>query len=555
MQKLNVRELVVPPKGARVIPSKWAYDIKRDGVFKARFVARGDKQRPGTDYADTFANVVRPETLRLILAIVCILGLCADCVDIMTAFLNTLMKSDQPVFLAPPPGHKTYDKQGRLLVWLLLRAMYGLKQSNRLWYLTLIEFFKQHGFYPLPSDPCILRNARGDILVLWVDDIAIISSTQAGVQEIKNIISSQFDIRDLGELAEYLGLDITRDKANRRLYLTQHTYIKRILHRYHMEDVTPVPYPASTTEMFYPNTGMASKNQTELYQAMLGSAMYAAVWTRPDIAERCSRLGSFASNPLEIHESALQRLFRYLKGTMNVGICYSAVKPRLEVHSLQFVGFSDSSYADRSDMKSTSGYLFKLAGGPVSWKSRKQSVTATYSTEAEYIAYSIATKEAVWLRRVLLDLEYEFPDVQKVLLFGDNKPALSLTTNPAHHSRTKHILVPFHYVREQVEQGIIHVEYLPTHLMPADGLTKPLTGIAFQRFVKMLGLLSTPLSGDAEQSGGVLDGTSTGQGRTSVNERVNEQMNRQMTTSRVTSNEERNAAALPVRSGMQQRYQ
>jgi hypothetical protein len=176
----------------------------------------------------------------------------------------------------------------------------------------------------------------------------------------------------------------------------------------------------------------------------------------------------------------------------------------LEVHSLRFAGYLDSSYADREDFKSTSGYIFKLAGAPVSWKSRKQPVTATSSTKAEYIAYSITTKEAVWLQKVLTDLHYHYPDVKKVLLYGDNKPALSLTSNPTHHSHTKHILVPYHYVREQVEEGCISIEYIPTRLMPADGLTKPLTGVAFDRFVSMLGLCNTPDSQVAPQSGGVL---------------------------------------------------
>jgi hypothetical protein len=156
VDKMNVKKLVVLPEGARLIPSKWAYDIKRTGVYKAHFVARGVKQRPGTDYDEIFANVVRPETLRLILAVVPILDLFADCVDIMTAFLNTLMPSDQPTFLRPPPGYESYDNQGQLLVWLLLRAIYGLCQSNQLWFLTITKFLGLHGFAPLPSDPCVL---------------------------------------------------------------------------------------------------------------------------------------------------------------------------------------------------------------------------------------------------------------------------------------------------------------------------------------------------------------------------------------------------------------
>jgi hypothetical protein len=179
--------------------------------------------------------------------------------------------------------------------------------------------------------------------------------------------------------------------------------------------------------------------------------------------------------------------------------------PSPSFSSFQFVGYSDSSYGDNLDCKYTSGYLFKLGGGPVSWKSQKQSITATSSTEAEYVASSIAVKETIWLRKILFDLQFSFPNVEWVLLYGDNTPALDLTTNPAHHSHTKHISVPYHYVREQVDLGTIQIKYLPTRLMPADGLTKPLTGVAFSCFFELLGLCSLPPSGDGPQLGGMLE--------------------------------------------------
>lgn len=209
--------------------------------------------------------------------------------------------------------------------------------------------------------------------------------------------------------------------------------------------------PAADTDALLPNMAMATADQRQLYQAMLGSIMYAAVWTRPDISERCSRLGQFAHNPSAEHESLLRRVYNYLHGTVHLGLCYKpTLLPGFEVHSLGFLGYSDASYADNvHECKSTSGYLFKLADGPISWKSIKQPLTATSSTESEYIAYSIATKKADWLRQLLTELHYDLPDAHTVLIYGDNKPAISLTLNPAHHFRTKHIDVPFHYVREQ----------------------------------------------------------------------------------------------------------
>lgn len=221
--------------------------------------------------------------------------------------------------------------------------------------------------------------------------------------------------------------------------------------------------------------------------------MYLSVWTRPDIAERCSRLAQFAHNPGAEHHSSVRHVLAYLKGTIDLGIMFSSsATPGIEIHSLNFQGYTDASFADNSiDRRSTSGYLFKLSNGAVSWKSRKQPVLATSSTEAEYVAYSIAAKEAVWLRNLLLQLGHSSPDIQKVIIYGDNKPALALTVNPEHHSRTKHIEVQWHFVREQVKKGIVSLSYLPTGEMPADGLTKPLAGASFLRFITLLGLQSS----------------------------------------------------------------
>jgi hypothetical protein len=170
--------------------------------------------------------------------------------------------------------------------------LYGLKQSNRLWFITITEFLIASGFFPLPSDPCVLMNAEGDILVLWVDDIAIVSPTLARINAIKPFLATKFEIRDLGELANYLGLNISRDRSKRQLFLAQHSYFTKILQRFRFEDATPAPTPTLLKEVLTANTGTATQNQIQKYQAMLGSVLYAVVWTRPDLAERCSKLGT-----------------------------------------------------------------------------------------------------------------------------------------------------------------------------------------------------------------------------------------------------------------------
>lgn len=222
--------------------------------------------------------------------------------------------------------------------------------------------------------------------------------------------------------------------------------------------------------------------------------MYAVVWTRPDLSERCSRFGQYANNPAPEHFSALRNVYAYLSSTTNLGLRYQApAVPNLETHSFGLCGYFDSSYTDKlEDCRSTSGYVFKLCGGPISWRSRKQSVTMTSSTESEYIALSLASKEGVWIRRFLIDIQYDVAEVQTLVIYGDNVPAISLTVNTEHHFCTKHINVPFHFVHEQIQKGVISIQYISTMEMPADGLTKPLTGLKFLRFVSLLGLQSSP---------------------------------------------------------------
>ncbi|CAM6128070.1 unnamed protein product [Calypogeia fissa] len=209
LEKLQVGNLVLLPAGARLLPSKWVYSYKRtSGLYKARFVARGDKQRPGEDFLDTFASVVRPETLRSLMALVNSGDLEAHAFDIVTAFLYALMQGQPPIYVRPPPGYETYDEEGRLLVLLLLRALYGLRQSPRLWYEDISAFLGAHGFLPLPSDPCVLRHNDGHFFVLWVDDIITISSTIEGIARMQKILQSRYEVRQMGELTEYLGLTI-----------------------------------------------------------------------------------------------------------------------------------------------------------------------------------------------------------------------------------------------------------------------------------------------------------------------------------------------------------
>lgn len=177
-------------------------------------------------------------------------------------------------------------------------------------------------------------------------------------------------------------------------------------------------------------------------------------------------------------------MLAYLQGTTDLAIRYqSQPTAGLELLSLGFEGFLDASFADDlTDRKSASDYLFKFARGVISWKSRKQPILTTSSTESEYVAYSLACKETIWLRGLFLEVYPDSANVQTVLLYGDNQPAIALTLNLAHHG-TKYIQVQWHFIREQVKHGTMILKYIPTASMRADGLTKPLIGLQFQQII------------------------------------------------------------------------
>ena len=239
-------------------------------------------------------------------------------------------------------------------------------------------------------------------------------------------------------------------------------------------------------------------NLQQEYQRAIGSLMYAMVQTRPDIAYAVSTLAQFSSNPNGTHWAAVKRVFRYLKGTLNLGIEYN----KDAVQGQELVGYSDADYAgDRDNRRSTSGFVFMLAGGPITWLSKKQTSVALSTCEAEYMAMSKASTEAMWLRKLLHEIDFSTPPTPpatnldiaiKPMLYADNQGAIALTENPVFHNKTKHIENQYHYIRERMAEGSITIAYISTDNMIADGLTKPLPRIKFQRFVQQIGLKRVP---------------------------------------------------------------
>ena len=313
------------------------------------------------------------------------------------------------------------------------------------------------------------------IVALYVDDFFIFSNDSRNLQLLKEKLSSEFKIKDLGRAKECLGARIKYDKN--KISLDQEHYVDLILKRFDMTDCKSVCTPIDSNVSSTQTNEVCDKNLP--YQRLIGSLMYLVVLTRPDLAFTVSYLSQFNNCYTEYHWKCAKRVLRYLQGTKNFSLIFSKNDEPL-------VGFVDADWAsDKNDRKSYTGFVFKLSEGSISWKCKKQSTVALSSTEAEYMALSEAAKEAIYLRNLLGELTGKLDYIK---IFNDNQSAQKLSANPIFHERTKHIDVRHHFVREIVSHNLIKIEYLPTAEMTADILTKGLNSVKHHKFVKNLGL-------------------------------------------------------------------
>ena len=420
----------------------------------------------------------------------------------ITAFLHG--KADEQIYVKLPNGYRSVDSVDGVdskdkdkneddedVVGLLSRALYGLKQSPRLWQQTLLEELVKLGYKPMKSNSSIYigeLGIRGITIVIYVDDFLLIGPKKADIEALKLKLSEVFHIKDLGPCESFLGVKLIRDRKKRQIHLSQAHYADKVIKAFGLEKAAPVytPMDVGALAQMVPYNGQATDKEIKRYQKGIGSLMYPMTQTRTDLSFTESTLCQFNSNPSPFHWKACQRAIKYYGTTKELGITLGAGETD---YDLEYHGYSDSDYAgDVATRKSTSGYVFFMAGGPVSWKSSKQHVVTLSSTEAEYYALTDAAKEAKWHQAFLDEIGYVGTDVHPATIHRDNTGALDLAENPEHHGRAKHIDIRMHYIRQEVENGSIQLSYVPTADMVADGLTKPLVGVKHQKFIEQLGL-------------------------------------------------------------------
>jgi hypothetical protein len=480
--------LVVRPERANVIESRWVFKTKRDEAgqvvrYKARFVAKGFSQVPGQDFTDTYAPVTKFTSVRTVIALAAVHDWELENMDVDTAFLNAPV--EEVIYVRQAEGFEQRGPNGEELVYLLHKSLYGLKQAPRNWNNNIDGWLHDYGLEATDADPCVYAmrsDAATLIVLLWVDDL-IIAGDARSVDKFKKAIGSRYKMKDLGKLSWILGMQVGRDRASRTVEIRQTAYIDQMLARYGMAESKPVGTPAEgLLRRLYEGEGAVSAR----YMSMVGSLLYAALVSRPDIAFAVQAVARHLQASGPEHEIAVKRVLRYLQGTRDVGVKYGPAGARAHEAHLQqlgidiaagdkvvLVGYSDSDWgSDVDKRRSTTAYSFMIGGGSVSWASKLQPTVALSSAEAEYMAACAATQEAVYLRRLMEGLGYK--QEAATVILEDNQGCIALSENPVLHQRTKHIDVRYHFVRERVESGEVRLVYVPTEHQLADLMTKPL---------------------------------------------------------------------------------
>jgi hypothetical protein len=304
--------------------------------------------------------------------------------------------------------------------------------------------------------------------------MTIAAKGQEAIQRVIEELKAHFKLWDLGETTYLLGVGVNRIREERSITLSQRQFTLNILERANMSDCNPVSTPLDPhITLLTSDSPSTDEEKCEMrlvpYINILGAVAYLAIATRPDIAYAVSVLSRFSKNPGKTHWSALKRLLRYLKGTLDVVLRYSPDSSSNEL----FTSYCDADHGGNPDNGcSTSGFVIKMGTGAISWMSRLQLFITLSTTEAEYVAAVSAGQEIMWLRHLFTELGFQFDSPST--LWIDNQSALSVAKNPDHHGRVKHLDLRFYWLRDEVERGIIRVEHISTDINPADILTKAL---------------------------------------------------------------------------------
>uniref|UniRef100_A0AAG5DV13 Retrovirus-related Pol polyprotein from transposon TNT 1-94 n=1 Tax=Anopheles atroparvus TaxID=41427 RepID=A0AAG5DV13_ANOAO len=482
MKSNDAWDLVDAPEGKRVLGCKWVFRLKRmaNGEiirYKARLVAQGFNQRYGCEYDEVFAPVVRQTTFRCLMSVAAKRGMIMRQYDIKTAFLNGDLEEE--LYMRQPPSFSVKGVENK--VCRLKRSIYGLKQSARLWNMKLHKVLEVEGFKKSEADACLYYRTVKDnscFVLVYVDDLIIASNVESDIKSVHEILSNNFEVVSLGEVSNYVGIEVNRDSAG-NYFISQRKYIEDIITSAGLQEAKPSKIPIDVGYM-KPDREEKHLSDNGAYQKLIGKLLFVAVNSRPDISASISILSRKLQNPTQRDWNELKRVVRYLKGSIDLKLRISRCND-----DSGLVGYADADWAEnQNDRKSNSGFLFKFCGGTIAWVCRKQTCVSLSTTESEYIALSEASQEAIWLKRLLRDLGEDV----SIIISEDNQSCLKLLESDKFSNRTKHIDTKYNFVKDLCRKGTIKFVYCPSELMIADLLTKPVKRVRIEQLRKQAGL-------------------------------------------------------------------
>jgi hypothetical protein len=483
LKKNNTWELVDCPPGKKIVGCRWVYTVKykADGTierFKARLVAKGYTQTYGVDYTETFALVAKVNTIRVLLSLAANFDWPLQQFDVKNAFLHGELTEE--VYMELPSGCNI-PKACERKVCRLNKSLYGLKQSPRAWFGRFTKSMKAFGYSQSNADHTLfLKRQQGKItaLIVYVDDMVVTGNDVEERKALQSYLSREFEMKDLGPLKFFLGIEVSR--STKGIFLSQRKYTLDLLEETGMSACQPTNTPIEGGSKLFVEPDQVPVDKGR-YQRLVGRLMYLA-HTRPDLAYALSVVSQFMHNPGEQHMNAVMRILRYLKSAPGKGILFKKNDNNNNVSV-----YTDADWAGSiDDRRSTSGYFTFVGGNLVTWRSKKQNVVARSSAEAEFRGMALGLCEALWLRHLLSDLGYA-PD-EPIRLYCDNKAACDIAHNPVQHDRTKHVEVDRFFIKEKLDENMLELPRIRSEDQLADILTKAVSSQVFSNVVSKLGM-------------------------------------------------------------------
>ncbi|GJV14605.1 retrovirus-related pol polyprotein from transposon TNT 1-94 [Tanacetum coccineum] len=478
---MSIWELVPRPEGKNIIALKWLWKNKCDAKNivvrnKTRLVAKGYRQEEGIDFEESFAPVARLEAVRMFIAYAAHKNITIFQMDVKTAFLNGPLKEE--VYVSQPEGF--IDPEFPDHVYRLKKALYGLKQAPRAWYDKLSSFLIEHGFTKGIVDPTLFTRRHGEDILLvqvYVDDIIFGSTNPDFSKRFANLMKNNFEMSMMGELKFFLGLQV--HQSPRGIFISQSQYAIELLKKHGLDECVSMSTPMATERLDADLQGTPTDQTT--YRRMIGGLMYLTA-SRPDIAYATFVCARYQARPTVKHLKEVKRIFRYLRQSYNMGLWYP------KDSGFELIAYSDADHAGcKDDCKSTSGGLQFLGEKLVSWSSKKQDCTAMSTAEAEYVSLSACCAQVIWMRTQLLDYGYKY---NWIPMYCDSKSAIAISCNPVQHSKTKHIDIRYHFIKEHVEKGTVELYFVGTPCQLADLFTKALPKEGFEYLVHRIAMAS-----------------------------------------------------------------